>query len=558
MRVLFFNPSVTRPLEMDKDKMRLSIFFPLGLAYVISYIQNKSNEYDIDTFDALLDGDIDKGHVIDNKIRYGATDDQIEQKIKESKPDVVGVSCLFPSSEYDTINILRITKKINPNIITIVGGVHPTNAAGILLNQYPEIDYIVLGEGEATTLELLEILRKNELAKLSSMPGVAFRDSSGIKVNYKTFNDYIQDIDTIPFPDRDRFNFRRYLEVGEPHANYKYKPFAQMLSSRGCPFQCTYCSAREHWGRRQRYRSPKNVVDEMEILVKEYGVREIHFEDDNFTSNKKRALEIFRLMKERNINVALNCPSGIAIAHLDEELIEAMKEAGFYSISLGIESADEYVTRKLMKKYIDYKKIPRLIETMQRVGIEARGFFILGYPGENEQSIMKTINYAKSLGLDWTYFFIFTPFPNTPIYQTCIEKGYIEEGEYQTDTYNFRRSILRNVDFDPRWLEQVREEAIIDCNFRYNPNRLKGNYEKAIEDIGNVVKLYPHFDFANFYLAETYHDAGQLDKAIEFWKKTLDANPNHGEAKKRLLQYGIKYSPVNTDIKNKEGSIPND
>ena len=533
IKILFINPSVTRSHDMTKEKMRLGLFYHLGLGYIISNIESRSSNYEIIFYDALLDEVDENGVVVGDKIRYGATDERIRDKIESVSPDIVGVSCLFPSSEIDAINIIKITKDLNGSIKTIMGGVHPSNNAPYFMKAYPEIDHIVLGEGEITLLSLLDIIREEKYEELEALAGITYRNDDKDYINERG-HEYIKNLDEIFFPDRSRFNMQRYLQDAAPHSIYKEKPFTQILTSRGCPLKCTYCALSNHWGRLCRFRSAKNVVDEMEYLVKEYGVKEIHFEDDNFTANKKRVLEIFKLMKERNINVHLNCPTGTSVQHLDEELIEAMKEAGFYSISLGIESGDEFVVKKLMKKHISFEKIPRLVKKMREVVIEARGFFMLGYPEETKETIMKTVNYAKSLQLDWTYFFVFTPYPNTPIYQTCIDKGYIDDGEYDVNTYNLRSSILRGQDFEKAWLEDVRENAIIDCNFKYNPNRLRKNYAKAIKDISSVVELYPNFDFANFYLAECYNESG--DKAKMYYENTIRINPNHEEAKKRLYE----------------------
>lgn len=539
MKVLFINPSETREPDVGREKMRISLFYNLGLGYIISYIEKHSDRYEIDVFDALIEGDYENGVPCGGRIRYGATDDAIRGKIVASNPGVVGVSCLFPSSEWDALNALRIAKEVNPRIATILGGVHATNNAAALLRDHSEIDYIVLGEGEVTILKLLEHIRKRECREIETIPGVACRRGESVVVSENKNWNYIANIAEIPFPDRERFQMRKYLQVGDPHSHYRHKPYTQIITSRGCPLSCTYCSLKNHWGRQYRFRSPKDVVDEIEYLVNKFGIREIHFEDDNFTASRRRVLEIFALLKERGIRISLHCPSGTSVQHLDEELIVAMKEAGFYSISMGIESGDETVLKELMKKNVDLKKIPRLVDTMRRVGIDAKGFFILGYPGETQETILKTVNLAKSLQLDWSYFFIFSPFPNTPIYDVCVEKGYIEKGQYDKGVYNFRKCILKNVAFDAEWLDALREEAIIDCNFKNNPNRLRKNYAKAIDDIGAVVKMYPNFDFANFYLAETYHEMGDASNAVRYWKRTVEVNPAHEGARKRLEEAAL-------------------
>ena len=148
IKILFINPSVTRSHDMTKEKMRLGLFYHLGLGYIISNIESRSSNYEIIFYDALLDEVDENGVVVGDKIRYGATDERIRDKIESVSPDIVGVSCLFPSSEIDAINIIKITKDLNGSIKTIMGGVHPSNNAPYFMKAYPEIDHIVLGEGE--------------------------------------------------------------------------------------------------------------------------------------------------------------------------------------------------------------------------------------------------------------------------------------------------------------------------------------------------------------------------------------------------------------------------
>ncbi len=165
-------------------------------------------------------------------------------------------------------------------------------------------------------------------------------------------------------------------------------------------------------------RSPKNVLDEIEFLIQEYGIREIHFEDDNITSNKKRAMAIFEGMIERQFNIIWHVPSGMAANTLDEELLAKMKESGCYSLTLAIESGNQHVVSRLMKKPVNLKKIPSLVKQIRNLNMDVRGFFILGYPDETKENIRETINFAREIELDWSYFSIFSPLPGTKSYNT--------------------------------------------------------------------------------------------------------------------------------------------
>jgi len=275
------------------------------------------------------------------------------------------------------------------------------------------------------------------------------------------------------------------------------------------------------------------VLDEIGHLIDTYGVKEIHFEDDNLTANKKRALDIFNGIIERGYDISWNVPSGMAVYTLDEELLVKMKASGCYSISLAIESGNQRVVRELMNKPVNLKVVPGLVRKIREVGMEVRGFFILGYPDETKETVRETVEFAKSLELDWAYFYIASPIPHTKMYEVCIEKKYIKPEDFDP-VRNLNKSIIRTPELSPEYLTGVREEAIIDINFRNNPNLLKYDIDKAIEHFGEVVKRYPHFDFANFYLGEAYLKKKDRENALRSYRNTLVANPSHVGARKRL------------------------
>lgn len=524
-------PPVTRPKDFSSQKVRVSIFFPLGIAYLAAVIE-KTGKYELQVLDALSEGDVNEGSPLaDDKIRYGLTDQELVDRIKAFKPDVVGVSCLFSAMQWDMGNVCRLTKEVNPDTITVVGGAHVGLTPKELIRQHKEIDFLIEGEAEVTLIKLLESLNAGFLSP--ELNGIAFwRDG---EVHHIAKTDYIMDLDAIPFPARSLFNMQKYFESPNSHGFYKKTPYTQMITSRGCPNKCAFCALGAHWGSKQRMRSPKNVLDEIEFLIQEYGIREIHFEDDNITSNKKRAMAIFEGMIERRFNIIWHVPSGMAANTLDEELLAKMRESGCYSLTLAIESGNQHVVSRLMKKPVNLKRIPALVQQIRHHGMDVRGFFILGYPDETKENIQETINFAREIELDWSYFSIFSPLPGTKSYNTCLEKGYIKKEDFDP-LRSFHQSIVRTPEFTPEYLAEIREKAIVDVCFRNNPNLLKYDINKAIENFSSVVERYPHFDFANFYLGEAYLKKGEKLKAVQAYQATLKSNPNHDEAKKRLKE----------------------
>lgn len=535
-KVMFIAPPVNRPFDFSSKVSRVSVFFPLGIAYIAAYLE-MHGKYEIKILDALIEGDTIEGTTIEggSKIRYGLTDGEIEECIRRYSPDVVGVSCLFAAIEEDAVNVCKIVKRINPNIITILGGAHAGAVAYGLVDRCNEIDFVIQGEAEVAFHELLLAIENDK--GFEELNGVAYRQNKTTRLIPKTR--YIEDLDSLPFPARHLFNMNKYFEKASAHGTNKLSPYTQMITSRGCPFNCTFCALGNHWGSKQRMRSAKNVLDEMEYLVKKYGIKEIHFEDDNLTADKKRALEIFDGIIERGFDIIWIVPSGMAVAALDEELLVKMKASHCYSVTLAIESGSQWVVSKLMRKPVNLRKVPDLVNLVKKVGLEVKAFFILGYPDETKETIKETVEFAKKLELDWSVFSIASPIPNTEMYKRCIEKGYFKEEQFDP-IRSFHTSIINTPEFTTEDLAEIREEAIIDVNFRNNSNLIKYDVNKAIESFLQVLKHYPHFDFVNYYLGEAYLKKGDIDKALESYRNTLALNPSHKEAKERINELDNK------------------
>jgi len=539
-KIMLIQPPVTRPKDFSSDVVRISVFFPLGIGYLAAVIE-KTGKYEVSILDALIEGDVDRGTTLEGgqKIRYGLTDQEIAERVKDFSPDLVGVSCLFSAMQPDMVNVCKIIKKVNPKIKTVVGGTHVSLMAKEILLESEAIDFAIEGEAEITLLEFLKSLEEGK--GFSHLNGFVFRKQGSVE--YKPKNQYIEDLDSLPHPARHLVNMNKYFDSAKSHGFYRETPYTQMITSRGCPCKCTFCALGDHWGSRQRLRSAEDVFDEIEYLIKEYGVKEIHFEDDNLTGDKKRAIELFDGMIERKFNIKWHIPSGIAVYTLSEDFLDKMKASGCYSISLAIESGNQDVVTNLMNKPVNLKVVPDLATRIRKAGMDVRGFFIIGFPGETKETIQQTIDFARSIELDWTYFSIASPLPHTEMYKTCIKKGYIKDKDFDP-IRSFHRSIIRTPEFDPEYLYQVREQAIIDVCFKNNPNLLKYNIDRAIGDFKEVTNRYPHFDFANFYLGEAYLKKGLQSEAVDSYQKALATNPSHQKARQRLQELGVQQNKV--------------
>ena len=542
MKIILISPQVTRPREFDHTKARVSPFFPLGIAYLAASIIDAGHvvsirDYLIDYFDTA---GIPYG---DSMVRYGASDEHIVKDIRDTHADVVGISCIFSAQEFDARLLCCLAREALPKAFVIMGGPHAGASSVELMESVPELDGVILGEGEVSSVELLNAL--SDKGNLRCIDGLTWRSEDG-DICRQEKTRYIEDLNTLPMPARHLFNMELYFEKAKGHNVPEAEPCAQTVSSRGCPFRCAFCALGNHWGKRQRMRSAINVIKEIRFLVETYGVREIHFEDDNLTSDKQRALEIFRGMRDAKWGLKWAAPTGLAVTTLDEELLIAMKESGCYSVSLAIESGSQEVLTKLMHKPVNLKRVPDIVRTIRKCGLLAKGFFILGYPDETKKTMRMTIDFARSLELDWSFFFVATPLPHTEMWDTCVNKGYFDPSQYNP-VISLLKGQIRTPEFTPEEVAELREEAIIECNFQNNPNLRKYDVERAIKDFRSVLEIYPHFDFAHVALGEAYLRKGLSDQAKSCWQEALRYNPDNNDAL-RLL----KKSTVETSLSLKQ------
>jgi len=444
-RVLLIYPPVSYSVQSMKQS-----HLPLGIAYLAGFMRNWVEVLVLDA--AVL------GYNHDDKIRpgfrrYGLSFDEIERRIAEIKPDLVGVSCIFSSQFQNTLEVARRAKKIDPGIITVTGGSHPTFLSRECLEQ-DGIDFLARGEGEFTLRELCEAISKGQGPE--TVPGLAWREDGAYKES--AFRPPHKDLDELPFPARELFPLKEYDRISQPMGIvFKRRPFMNMITSRGCPYRCTFCSSTNFWGNKYRTRSPENVLLEMEELVKKYGVREFKFFDDNLSANTKRAKEIFQGMIDRKLDVTWNTPNGVHVANIDEEMLDLMKQSGCYELTLAVESGDPDVLRDIIHKPTDLDQVKAAARLMRRKGIGTYGFFIIGFPGETRQQVQNTLKFASDLDIDRISCFIANPLPGTEILRVCREKGYIEK-DYKFDQIDYFECSLNTPEWTRREIFQMRRK----------------------------------------------------------------------------------------------------
>jgi len=385
---------------------------PLGLGYLASYL--KKEGHDVKIIDGLRDS-LDNEHIL--------------REILKEKPDAVGITCLtaFYHEVVGLSNLLKDNK-----ILCIIGGVHPTFLPySTLLDT--RADFVICGEAEKALLSLV----KNNFNNCGIRGIYSIKDlKSDEELIEKA--EIFENLDEIPFPDWEQINPGLY-----PKAPYgailKNFPAAPVITTRGCSFECAFCASPRLYNKRTRFRSPENVIDEVRYLTSGFGIKEISFIDDNLTFKKEHVEQICNLIISHKLKFSWSCPTGIRADSIDESLVKLMVKAGCYYFAYGIESADQGILNNI-KKHEAIEAIDRAIRIADKEGISCQGLFIFGLPGETQETIKKTIHFARKTKLERAQFLILDIIPGSELW-------YKLKGKFRP---NWRKDSFR----EPEWLPE--------------------------------------------------------------------------------------------------------
>ncbi|MFA4952594.1 MAG: radical SAM protein [Candidatus Pacearchaeota archaeon] len=440
---------IESPLSSSKEIQFPNHQIPLGFLYMAGVLEK--NGFEVKVLDCPLYYNLKK-YVDENTIRFGLYPEKIEEFIEDFNPDIIGVSCSFTMFEKDSFDVIDLIKKINKNILVVVGGAHTSaNPEFVLRNK--NIDLAVIGEGELTMLEIAQRFQNSK--SLTNIDGTALMVNNKIKINRP--RKQIEDLDELE-PAWHLINFNDYFNHPDNSAVVIRSPSANIITSRGCPGQCVFCSIHTVWGRRWRAMSAKKVVNQIEFLSRKYGVKHFRINDDNLTLNKKRIIEICNEIIHRKLDIKWDTPSGVAFWTLDEEVLYAMKKAGYYRISFGIESGCKE-TIKYINKNIDLKKVNELINYCHKIGLWVASFFIIGFPFEKEKEVKDSINYIIKSKINFPFIFVAQPYMGTKLYEDFKNSGLLEKGF--EDTSSFIKTKYRTKYFSSEELNEIRKYTYI-------------------------------------------------------------------------------------------------
>lgn len=378
---------------------------PLGIGYISSYLKREGHDT------SLLDLNVS------NVGRDGIAD-----RVARYRPDVVGVPIMCTGM--DQARAVVDAVKDCSDAPVVVGGAQ-ASALPEHTARFTGADYVVAGEGEVTTAELLEALEGSR--EFDSVLGLGYFPDGEFRLNPP--RPLVKDLDSLPMPDWDLIAPGNY-RIAPILSSARAFPIAPIVTSRGCPFDCTFCAGKSIWGKSYRYRRAGPVVDEIEMLMKDHGVREIFMGDDNFNLKASHATEVCEEILGRGLDFPWACPNGVRVDSLSPELLALMRRAGCHLIGLGIESGDQRVLDRA-RKSLDLAIVPRVCDDIKKAGITAVGFFVLGLPGDTRQTVEKTIRFARELPLKRAWFNILAPYPGSEIFETYLRDRNIDGLEWR-------------------------------------------------------------------------------------------------------------------------------
>lgn len=430
MKVLFVNP----PQTASKYKFMGVIAPPLGIAYMAGVLQE--NNIDVEILDASAED-------MDFK--------DVEKELLKRKPDLVALTALTPTIGR-ALETAQVVKETLPDSIVVMGGYHPTfNFIETLEDE--NVDIVIRGEGEYIMLNLVQALENQ--SSLHDVKGIVFEDKNSKEIVVNPEAPLIQDLDELPFPALNLLPMKKYRLLDmDTH-------MTTMITTRGCPMQCSFCSSAAMHGKKIRERSIENIVDEIEYLKTNYDINTIAFMDDTFTLKKRKVMAICDEILKRNIEIMWGCTSRVDT--LDEKLLKKMKEAGCITIFIGVESADQQQLDNMCKN-TTIAKIENAFKIAHKLKIRTIASVALGMPGDTKEIMNKTVKFVHKLKPNYAIYSLATPYPGTRFYKEAFEKNLIKIKDWSK--YTLITPILETIDCSLNDMRKIQAKAFMKFYLR--------------------------------------------------------------------------------------------
>lgn len=484
-------PYLLKRGELPSSKLRSFKAFPYGVLSMVTYALRNSN-HDVKVFDCNVD--YEKSYL-----------DILKDILTEFKPDIVGLSMMFDNSYKHVQDIIKIVSEYNTSTTVVMGGAAAVSSYQAILDEHEGIDGICYYEGEIPLLDLMNSTSRMDLMR--SHKSWITRDSlSGNIMPQKTVIENLDDVIDIDYSLVDIDSYRMREAFSPFSGAIKDRKQFFVVSSRGCPFRCVFCMRSADPDKSMRYASVDGIIEHVRYLVDSYGMNILTFYDDQILLNKKRAKELFRKLAQFKLRI--ECPNGVSVAFIDEEMAELMRKAGMDTVNLAIESGSNYVLNEIIHKPLKLYMVKPVVDSLRKNGFWIHGFFVSGLPGEKDCHRDETVDFIKSVGLDWSGFSLAIPSRGSELYNICIKNGYIPN-KMGVDELDANKYIIKTPDYATEWVIDKTYKMNLDVNFVNNHRMSIGEYGTAARAFADVIERNPGHAFAHYFRSLALEKMGE-------------------------------------------------
>lgn len=454
MNILLMRP----PATFYPGAVRPLISLPIGLLSIAALLERES--FHVTVYDAQLNVS-NPVTPLGNTIFMGESWESVEVTLQSAAADIIGISCGFSSQRDNALKAAELARKHNPSATIVVGGPHASAVPLDLLQEGSPVDLVCVGEGEYTMLDL--VLARQSGSDIKAIPGTVAICSGAALAN--PLRPPVADLDGLPFPAYHLVNMESYFQMFQ--SGFADRPMlpqsdshraASVITSRGCPFNCIFCSIHLHMGKRWRANSAGYVNSHIKLLTESYGVKHIHFEDDNISFSRERFESIVRDME--GLKVFWDTPNGVRVDTLTEQIVEQCRKSGCIYLVFGVESGNQQVLDSIVDKKLDLSVVRQAAAWCKSAGLDAMAFYVIGFPGETPSDMQETIDYALGLYRDFDVkpnLFLATPLPGTRLEKILLENELMDaplgseqlaamtQGQFSVDGGTFIRTDINQL-----------------------------------------------------------------------------------------------------------------
>lgn len=518
--LLIVLPYLSKRGDSVRGKLRSFKAFPYGVLSLASYLKAKAGDkVNVQVLDCNLDDERDLISVV-------------KEKISEFQPDIVGLSMMFDISYGYVKDIASEIKKHNNDTFVVLGGPAATSSYASILNDQANVDAICFYEGEIPFLNMVN--SKNMLAFLEN--DISWITKKSLKEGRVPQKSLIKNLDDVIDIDYS------FVDVSNYAMKEAFSPFADkigdrkqffLVTSRGCPYNCVFCMHSADSDKIIRYASVDKVIKHVEHLVLKYNMNVLTIYDDQILLKKERVKQLFRGLARFNLRI--ECPNGLSVAFMDEEMIRLMRDAGMDTVDLAIESGSPFVLNKIINKPLRLDMVKPVVQNLRKYGFWIHGFFVSGLPGERDEHREETVNFIKEVGLDWSGFSVAVPTRGSRLFKICIDNGYISK-DIEIGEVDVNKISINTPEYSSDYIKDKTYLMNLDVNFVNNYRMKNGDYEIAANAFKDVLNRYDNHAFAHYYLSKALHALNKKTEAKKAMDKYYDII-GKDETWKRYAEY---------------------